>query len=221
MSTFEDNINLINTAIAQHSNSWTLKSRADIDYDDISQLIRLHIYKKIHQWDSSRPIVPWLHRIIKNQIINLLRNVYTNMSRPCLRCPQAIGDDGCTLYIKQCGKCPLYSKWEKTKKQKYNVNLPLSMEFHTDEMHSIPNQDIDFIRAIPILNKRLKLVLKDYEWQFYDLMYIQNKTTPEVGKIMDFKNNEPGTSRFKRIEQLKQTVMKKAADILKEYGLEN
>lgn len=221
MLTFESQIESIQLAIAQHSNKWTLKARPDIDYDDISQQLLIHINNKWNKWDQSRPLVPWLHRIIHNQIINLLRNVYTGMTRPCLRCPQSIGDDMCTLYTKQCSACPLYAKWEKTKKRKSDVCLPVSIEHHTETMHSIPNQEINFDRAIPILNERLKVILKPYEWQFYDLMYIQNKSEIEVAKIMEFKNTEKKTNRFKRMLQIQKSVMDKAREILHEHGLEN
>ena len=41
-----------------------------MDYDDVSQIIRLHIYKKWDMYDPAKPLAPWLNRIITNQIKN-------------------------------------------------------------------------------------------------------------------------------------------------------
>lgn len=222
MLTFESQIAVINLAIAQHSQKWTLKARPDMDYDDVSQIIRLHIYEKWSQWDQKRNLNPWLHRIIRNQIINILRNIYSGMSRPCLKCPASIGDDMCSLFTTQCSKCPLFAKWEKTKKKKRDVCLPVSIEHHTDVISDTPSQDIDFQKAIPILNKRLKAVLKPNEWQFYSLMFIENKSESEVIQIMDFKNTEKkAIHRFKRMQQIQKSVEDKAREILMEEGFEN
>ena len=38
-----------------------------VDFDDVCQIIRAHIHKKWDQWDQSRPIKPWLNKIIANQ----------------------------------------------------------------------------------------------------------------------------------------------------------
>ncbi len=222
MFTYEDRVEEIDKAISQHSHRWLLKARLDISWDDVAQIIRIHIFNKFSQWDQTRDIAPWLHRIIRNQIVNVLRNVYSSMSRPCLRCPANVGDDLCTIYRKQCAECPLFAKWEKTKKRKANVHLPVSLESHVETMSQVPNSDINFDKAIPLLNQRLKLVLKPNEWQFYDLMYIQNKSDAEVVKIMDFKNTEKKAShRFKRMLQIKKSIMDKARAILQEDGLEN
>lgn len=222
MLTFESQIKVIDLAIAQHAKNWTLKARPDIDFDDVAQLIRIHINKKFSQWDQTRNLVPWLHRIIRNQIINILRNVYSGMSRPCLKCSASLDGDMCSLFIKQCSKCPLFAKWEKTKKKKSDVHLPVSLEHHANTMMSMPNVDINFDKAIPLLNQRLKKVLKPTEWQFYDLMYIQNKKESDVVKIMDFKSTEKKAShRYKRMLQIQKSVMDKAREILKEQGLEN
>lgn len=221
MSIYEDHIQEIDLAIAQNSHKWTLKARCDLDFSDVSQMLRLHVYNKFSLWKQELPLGPWLHRLIRNQIINILRNFYSGMSRPCLRCSCAVGDDMCSLYKKQCADCPLYAKWEKTKKKKANVHLPVSLEHHSEMMYNMPNQDINFDKAIPALNFKLKSALKPNEWKFYELMYIQNKSENEVIKIMDFKNTEKKAShRFKRMQQIQKIVMDKAAAILKEDGIE-
>ena len=68
-----------------------------MDYDDVCQIIRLHIYKKWHLWDQSRPFKPWASMIISNQIKNLIRNNYSSFAKPCLRCPHNMGATSCEL----------------------------------------------------------------------------------------------------------------------------
>ena len=116
---YDDFSDLIDQELNKRRKNWFLTSVSWVDFDDVSQIIRAHIYKKWDQWDQSRPIKPWLNKIIANQMKNILRNHYSNYARPCLNCPfnsdseyhlcsfTESGDQDCT--------CPLYAKWEKTK----------------------------------------------------------------------------------------------------------
>ena len=75
---FEDCIDVIDQEISKRRNKWTLTSIAWMDFDDISQILKIHIYKKWHLYDNSKPLAPWLNRIISNQLKNLIRNNYSN-----------------------------------------------------------------------------------------------------------------------------------------------
>ena len=112
--TFEESFDFINQEIRKRSKKWSLTSMNWIDYDDVSQLIRVHIYEKWHLYNEEKPLAPWLNRIISNQIKNLVRNHYGNFARPCLKCEAADGESACKIYKPQCGDCPLYAKWEKS-----------------------------------------------------------------------------------------------------------
>ena len=79
---FEESIDFINQEIKKRRNKWCLTSLNWIDFDDVSQIIRIHIYEKWHLYDKDKPLGPWLNRIISNQIKNLIRNNYGNYSRP-------------------------------------------------------------------------------------------------------------------------------------------
>ena len=114
---FEDCISEIDLEIKKRKNKWSLTSLAWMDYDDVSQIIRIHIYKKWDMYDQEKPLGPWLNRLITNQIKNLIRNNYGNYCRPCLKCAAAEGEKDCNIYEKQCSDCPLYSHWEKNKKR--------------------------------------------------------------------------------------------------------
>ena len=124
IASFEENIHLIDEEIRKRRNKWSLTALAWMDYDDVSQIIRIHIYKKWHMYDPGKPLAPWLNRIISNQIKNLIRNHYGNYSRPCLKCAASEGEDLCEIYLKQCSDCPLYAEWEKNKKEHMILKYP-------------------------------------------------------------------------------------------------
>ena len=124
--TYNDKKDIIDIELKKRRGKWFLNSVSWIDFDDVCQIIRAHIYKKWEQWDQARALEPWLNRIISNQLKNILRNNYSNFSRPCLNCPfnQSKGPSesdapgelcGFTPSGLQCSECPLYKKWEKTK----------------------------------------------------------------------------------------------------------
>ena len=73
---YEDFSDVIDQELYKRKNNWFLTSVAWIDFDDVCQIIRAHIYKKWEQWDQERPIKPWLNKIISNQFKNILRNNY-------------------------------------------------------------------------------------------------------------------------------------------------
>ena len=94
---FEDHLDLIDEEIRKRRGKWNLKSLAWMDFDDVSQIIKFHIFKKWHLYDPAKPLGPWLNKIISNQIKNLIRNNYGNYSRPCLRCAAAEGENLCII----------------------------------------------------------------------------------------------------------------------------
>ena len=90
---FEDFITEIDAEIAKRKNKWNLSAINWMNFEDVSQILRIHIFKKWHLYDPVKPLGPWLNRLISNQIKNLIRNNYGNYSRPCLRCDAAEGED--------------------------------------------------------------------------------------------------------------------------------
>ena len=113
---FEDVFKEINTEIQKRKGKWNLTILSWMDFDDVAQIIRIHIYKKWHLYDPTKPLSPWLNRIISNQIKNLIRNNYGNYARPCVKCAAAENERSCVIYGSQCSDCPLYAHWTKSKK---------------------------------------------------------------------------------------------------------
>lgn len=213
--TFEESLSIINVEIAKRRHKWNLTSISWMDYDDVSQIIRIHIYKKWEQYESSRPLAPWLNTIITNQIRNLIRNHYSNFSRPCLKCAAATSSDGCEIYKTQCSDCPLFAYWQKHKQPATNIKIPVSIENHVDEVSNISDSSSDVSLHIEEFNKKMQEVLKPLEWLVYKGMYIQNKDETIVAKELGFISNEKGRNPgYKQIKNLRKIIILKAKKLL-------
>jgi len=219
---FEDFIEVIDKEIVKRKPKWNLKSLAWLDYDDVSQIIRIHIYKKWHLYDQSKPIGPWLNAIIANQIKNLIRNNYANVSKPCYRCDASEGEDLCLIYEKQCNACPIFAKWESTKKDAYNLKIASSIEFHNNELNSHDLQDSMSLESnIKKLHKAMEDILKPLEWKIYQLIYIENKSDEEVAQIMNYTTSESNrTPGYKHIKNIKKSIIEKAKKALRKNKID-
>ncbi len=220
--TFEESFDFINQEIRKRTNKWNLSSLNWMDFDDVSQIIRLHIYEKWHLYDVNKPLGPWLNRIISNQIKNLIRNYYGNFTRPCLKCEAQEGEIGCKIYIEQCSQCPLYGKWAKGKKSAYDIKIPLSLEDHSFEVNSIRLSDGASLEDnIKKLNVKLKEILRPNEWIVYETIYIKNLSEEEAASELGLKSNEknrkPG---YKQIQNIKKSIIKKVKENMEKGEIE-
>lgn len=212
---FENCISLINTEIVKRKNKWTLSALNWIDFEDVSQIIRFHIYKKWNLYDESKPILPWVNRIISNQIKNLIRNNYGNYARPCLKCAAAIGESECKIYGKQDKPCPMYKNWVKTKKNAYDLKMTVSVEDHSYEINNQSAPQYNIQRAAANLHEKMKKILKPIEWRVYDLLYIQNKTEEYVCKNLEFKYDKKAKTTYnKQLRNIQKAIIKKAKECL-------
>tara|TARA_B110000305_G_C19436893_1_gene639500 strand:+ start:572 stop:1297 length:726 start_codon:yes stop_codon:yes gene_type:complete len=222
---YEDFTKLIDTELNKRRNNWFLTSVSWIDFDDVCQIIRAHIHRKWDQWDQERPIKPWLNKIISNQFKNILRNNYSNYARPCLNCPFSVEsiENECkfTPSGKQDKACPLYAKWEKTKRQAYNVKITLSIENHYHEINNHEDyHDHDIDASIAKLIHELEKALNKRQWQAFELLYIKRMSDEDAAKEMGFKSSESGRKAgYKQIKNLKNLLKEKAVKILKEKGI--
>jgi|ERR1017187_5333680 DNA-directed RNA polymerase specialized sigma24 family protein len=218
---FEECFDVIDTEIKKRRSKWTLTAISWMDFDDVSQIIKMHIHKKWKQYDSSKPLCPWLNVIITNQIKNLRRNVYDNNSRPCLKCAAAESDNLCSIYGKQCSSCPLYAKWEKTKKHAHDIRLPVSIENHSQEVFDLPTSyEIDLEKAAKNLHVAMKKILKPFELKVYELLYIkclsEEETAKKMGWITSEKGRKPG---YGRVMQVRKIIMEKVRLTIKDIDL--
>ena len=186
-----------------------------IDFEDVSQIIRFHIYKKWDLYDESKPMLPWVNRIISNQIKNLIRNNYGNYARPCLKCAAALGENECRIYGKQDQSCPMFNNWSKTKKNAYDLKMAVSIEDHSYEINNQLCVNLDIQKATQNLHQKMKQILKPVEWKVYELLYIDYKTEEQVCKILKFKYDKKAKSAYnKQLKNIQKSIIKKAKQCL-------
>ena len=73
---YEDKIDIINQELTKRKGRWFLDSVPWIDFDDVEQIIRIHLYQKWNQWDQKRELKPWINKIITNQMKNILLKIF-------------------------------------------------------------------------------------------------------------------------------------------------
>lgn len=215
MSKFEDRMQEIDQEIFKRKYKWNLTSIAWMDFNDVAQILRIHINNKWAQYDQSQPLAPWVNRIITNQIRNLIRNHYGNFSRPCLKCAAFEGDNLCSIYGKQSGACSLYAKWLKSKKNAYDTKLPVSIENHLQEVHNKPCENLSLDNGIQQINNKLKNKLKPNEWIYYSKIYIENLSEGEVARALGYKTTEKKRGAgYKQLNNLRKSIILKVKKIL-------
>jgi len=206
--TFESLIDSINSEIIKRKNKWNLTAINWMDFSDVSQILRIHIYKKWHLYDPKKPLAPWVNRIISNQIKNLIRNNYSNFTRPCLKCAAAEGDDGCAIYSKQCKICPLYANWEKSKKNAHDTKLTLSIENHHQEINDMPINNFNMEKTAENIHTKMQKVLKPIEWKVYQHLYIEGKDEEQTAKLMGYRTSEKNRiAGYKQIKNIKKIII--------------
>lgn len=206
--TFEESYPIIKEQVEKRRSKWTLTSIPYIDFDDIAQIIYMHIFKKWHLWDWPRPLEPWVSTVASNQISNLIKTHYSNFSRPCLQCSAFEGENLCSIYTVQCSKCPLYDHWLKTKKVAHDVNIPLPIENHVNEVENNTADSLDVERSSGELHIKIKSLLSPLEWKIYKCLYIEHKTDRETSDSIGYKSNPKGrSSGYKAIAVARKKIL--------------
>lgn len=215
----------IDQELQKRKKNWFLTSVNWIDFDDVCQIIRTHIFRKWDQWDQERPLKPWLNKIISNQFKNILRNYYSNYARPCLNCPfnQDAEQNGCSFTASkiQDSTCPLYKKWNNTKKHAYNIKITVPIDGHIHELKDgVDNLSKPIEESVEKLISALKGVLNKRQLQAFELLYVKNLPDEEVAKQMGFKSSESGRKAgYKQIKNLKNIIKEKAEKIIEKEDI--
>ena len=224
--TYEDKFKDIDNEIRKRRGKWRLTSLAWIDFDDVAQIIRTHLYNKWDQWDQKRPLLPWINKIITNQLKNILRNYYHNFVKPCVNCPfnQSKADDGELCGFTKSGlqddSCPLYAKWAKTKKHAYDIKMPVPMENIPVQIGTMVTENTDVESAIIKINIILKEKLSEKQYNVYDMLFIQNIPEEDVAKKLGYRTSEKGRKAgYKQIKNLKKMFRDKIVKILEQYDI--
>jgi RNA polymerase sigma factor (sigma-70 family) len=202
---------------------WQLTAIAWMDYDDVCQIIRLHIFNKWHLWDQKRPFKPWASMIISNQIKNLIRNNYSSFAKPCLRCPHNMGSDSCALTKskEQDISCADFAKWKNKKEKAYNIKLPLALEEGSFTGTTTLKDHVDYTDSSKRLHELVMKELNDKHKKIYYLLYIENEDENEIAKQFGFKADSVKRKkpRYKQMANLKKKFYQIAVRIMKDNDI--
>lgn len=222
MESFEDKIDEIDSLLKANRSKWQLDSLSWIDYDDISQLIRIHIYNQWSKWDQSRPFAPWCNTVIGHQIANKIRDNYRRFAKPCLGCPHYVSETGCSFTKSQAqdNSCPDYAKWEKKKKAMHDIKMAVPLEPAAIDSSTDIFDEFDFFKSSENLHERiLERLTNDKHQRIYKLLFIDGVPETEVAKEMEFKR-EGGNRKLPRYKQL-DNIKSKFVEIAKKVLQEN
>lgn len=221
---YEDMQDEIERLLARYRSKWQLTALAWLDYDDISQLIRTHIYKKWHLWDQKRPFAPWCARLIYNQIRNQIRNHYGNFAKPCLKCSHYMGGEECSLNKSGniSAECSLYAKWKKKKEKAYNLKLPLSLDPAVSIGETCIKEGIDYEEKTGTLHELIiNKITNDKQKEIYKMIYVDHCSDQEVAEKFGFKQDKKNrkTPRYKQLNNLKKKFYEIGKKIIEEEDL--
>ena len=221
---FEDKREDLDQLLLKYRPKWQLSALAWLDYDDVCQIIRLHVYNKWHLWDQSRPFKPWASMIISNQIKNLIRNNYTSFAKPCLRCQYNMGGTLCdwTKSGDQDRTCADFEKWKKKKERAYNIKLPLTLDDGVATLNTSSIKDqVDYKLSSGRLHELVMNQLSERHKAIYAMLYIDHKDETEVAKKFGFKGDSTKrkTIRYKQISNLKKKFYRIAIKIMEDNDI--
>ena len=225
---FEDKYDIIEAQVEKRKGKWFLKAISWISWEDVSQIIKTHVYNKWHLWDQKRPLEPWLNRIISNQIKNILRNYYSNFIRPCNQCPfnssgaiDNINEENYCSWTKsgkQDGSCPLYRKWERSKKSSFAINMAGNIEDSIAFINHEKPFNID--TAYEKLNILMKKSLSEKHYIIYSMIYIENLDINKAAEKLGYKSNEKGRKAgYKQIKNFEKMFKDLAKRLIRDNDI--
>lgn len=220
---YEDKSDDLEEILSKYRSKWHLDALAWLDYSDVCQIIRIHIFEKWHLWDQKRSFKPWAAMVISNQIKNLIRNNYSNFAKPCLKCDHNMGGTGCATNKSQIqdGECGIYAKWQKKKERAYNLKLALPIDGNFPMGEVKMEDNINFDKSETRLHELIALRLNEKHRKVYHMLYVENVDEAEVARIFKFKkdSSKRKTIRYKQINNLKKKFYAIAKDILQEEDI--
>lgn len=222
---FEDCVSQIDIEISKRKGKWQLCALSYMDFEDVAQLLRLHIFKKWDLWDQEIPMFKWVNRVISNRMINIARDNYGHLAPPCNGCKHNLDAKHCSLTVsgEKCAECPLYKKWQARREVGYNIKLAASMdtEFFSEKSISVsPESHLDYRGASERLNAAMEKELSCSEWKAYKLMFVDNLSDAAAAKKLNLKkgseNRQPG---YRTIFILKARFLEIAKRLIEEQDI--
>lgn len=195
--------------VSKRRSSWVMSNEP---WEDISSILITRVWRKIHTYDVTQPFDRWCNTLLTNAIINILRDRLYKHAKPCIsagpaggHCVYNSGEDQCnwTKNGLQCAQCPIFAAWQKKKESKHNISATLSLENHTDEVHSRAHDTVDIDSAKDIIDVGIIAQLPKEEAIIYKLLFIKHWSFARVGKKMGFKpqgsNSVPGYQKLTKM----------------------
>lgn len=200
MLKFEDKIDSINLLIQKNRGRWHLSDIGGFGFEDVAQIIRIHISNKWEQWDQTRPFEPWCNKIIIHKIKNSVRDRYSRDAPPCTSCQFDRGGDLCgyTESGTKCSECVLFKKWSKKKRCKFLIKNAVSIDqdvFRETQDFSDPISSIRLESSVYKFHEFIKQFLNARMENFYNLIYIENLSDDDVIARLKEKNGKGITKR--------------------------
>ena len=218
--TYEESLPVVREELAKRRSKWKLTSLAWLDFNDVQQIVLLHIFNKWDKWDQSKPLLPWLNTVINNRIINIVRTTYSNYARPCLKCKFNLGGNSCQIYDKQSNACAEYKTWEKGKKHAYDLKLAVSVsderifgEGNEFDAKAPESSGFDFESFIPKFHDRIQGHLTILEKKIYDYLFIQNLSDDDTIIAMGYKNGTTKTG-YKLVKKIRGQIVNKSRELI-------
>ncbi len=226
--TFEERYAEIVVLIDKRRTKWQL---ASIPFEDVRQMVLVKISAQYSKFDETkgRPEAPleerfarWANKLITNELLNILRDHHFIYSRPCITgCAFNTGGDTCSKTTSglQCDECPIYKEWRNRKEAHFNVKQTLPLDNHFNEADSMVGDFLDVGRAKDIIDAEMKKRLNRHEYRVYKLLYLQNKTPAEVGKILKYKKVGKCHHGYQVLLQLRKKFVLIARQIIDDENL--
>lgn len=162
-----------------------------------------------------------MNRVISNQIKNLIRNNYGTFAKPCVKCPfneSNFSEDnlcGYTSSGEQCDECPLFKKWNESKKNAHDIKLPKAFDFHDTEVCISASDNVDYEAAADRMHKLMEKYLTKRQYTVYKLLFVDNLDDIKAAELLGYKTTEKNRKAgYRNIKNLKKLFKEKAKKIL-------
>lgn len=229
MDNFEDKIADIDEVLSRKRNKWqaSLSRLGYMDFDDVCQIIKRHIFIKIHLYDKERSFKVWVSKVADSQMKNIVRNNYGKFSPPCTGCDGNAGNGLCYLTKSgtQCAECPLFKRWENTKKDGYGIKFAASIDDVLSSGFNVESSDMfDMVKSIESFHEKMKEVLTPRLYMIYNILYIEQKGELYLSQVLGLTNNEKNSNSkrvpgYKQIYNYKEQIIAVAKKIILDFDI--
>jgi len=211
---FEESLPEINRIISINIGKWKLQGAIpSISKEDIEQELRMRLWNKWHLYDPDKgPLPQWLSTVCSNAIKTHLRNHYYKFSSPCAGCPANLTGGQCKLFGQtESLNCKIYKNWVAEKKTQCDINLPVALDHHTQEVSEKPWDESNIFEELEELKDKLREKLNYNEFYIFNAIYLEDKTDLEIINDLKFSSRAQG---MRAIKQLKDMIVDLVKSIL-------